>query len=711
MTAFLLLVGTTTKADEGMWIPLLLKQLNEGDMQKLGLKLSADDIYNINKSSLKDAIVHFGGFCTGEMISEEGLVITNHHCGFDAIQSNSSVEHDYITNGYWASTREQELPNPGLFVRFLVSIEDVTAKVNKELSDTLTEAQRAIELPKILAKIAKEAKGDSDYFTDVKSFYKGNEYYLMTYEVFNDVRLVGAPPESIGNFGGDTDNWMWPRHTGDFSLFRVYCGKDGKPAAYSKDNVPYKPKHYLPISMKGIQKDDFTMTFGYPGTTDRYLTSYGVTQAIDMTNPAIVKIRDKKLKVLKADMDADPKIRIMYASKYAQTANYWKYFIGQTKGLKRMRVAEQRAAEEAKFQAWADGDPTRKAKYGSALPGLKKSYEEMSKYALTRIYMNEAINRGPEIMPIANALMPLSTVLSSKDSKSEDIKAATEKAKARAESFYEEFNVATDQKLFAALLEMYYKDIPKDQHAPIFKEIESKYKSDFNSYAAAVYKTSFLTSKEKYLAFLDAPSSKKLEKDPAFRTMKSIMDFYNANIKTAITNITNNQNQFNRAYMAGLREMNPDKKYAPDANGTMRLSYGQVKAYDPMDGVKYDYFTTAQGILEKQDNTNEEFIVDPKLEKLIKNKDFGPYGENGELKVCFISNNDITGGNSGSPVINGNGELLGLAFDGNWEAMSGDIAFDPEYKRTICVDIRYVLFVIDKFAGAGHLIKEMKLVQ
>jgi len=711
MTSFLLLVSSTTKADEGMWIPLLLKQLNEGDMQKLGLKLSADDIYSINKSSLKDAIVHFGGFCTGEMISEDGLILTNHHCGFDAIQSNSSVENDYITKGYWASTRDKELPNPGLFVRFLVSIEDVTAKVNSELSDTLTEAQRTIELPKILAKIAKDAKGDSNYFTDVKSFFKGNEYYLMTYEVFNDVRLVGAPPESIGNFGGDTDNWMWPRHTGDFSLFRVYCGKDGKPAAYSKDNVPYKPKHYLPISMKGIQKDDFTMTFGYPGATDRYLTSYGVNQAIDMTNPAVVKIRDKKLKLLKEDMDADAKVRIMYAAKYAQTANYWKYFIGQTKGLKRMRVAEQRAADEAKFQAWADADPTRKAKYSNALPGLKKSYEEMSKYALTRIYMNEAITRGPEIMTIASALMPLSTVLSNKESKSEDIKAAAEKAKARAESFYQEFNVSTDQKLFAALLEMYYKDIPKDQQAPIFKEIESKYKGDFNAYAAAVYKTSFLTSQEKYLAFLDAPSSKKLEKDPAFRTMKSIMDFYNANIRGSITNITNNQNQFNRAYMAGLREMYPDKKFAPDANGTMRLSYGQVKAYDPMDGVQYDYFTTAQGILEKLDNTNKEFIVDPKLEKLIQNKDFGPYGENGELKVCFISNNDITGGNSGSPVINGNGELVGLAFDGNWEAMSGDIAYDPEYKRTINVDIRYVLFVIDKYAGASHLIKEMKLVQ
>ncbi|HMT30673.1 MAG TPA: S46 family peptidase, partial [Bacteroidia bacterium] len=391
--------------------------------------------------------------------------------------------------------------------------------------------------------------------------------------------------------------------------------------------------------------------------------------------------------------------------------NYWKYFIGQTKGLKRMRVADQRAAEEAKFQAWADGDATRKAKYGSALPGLKKSYEEMSKYALNRIYMNEAITRGPEILSQAGSLIPLSTVLANKESKPEDISALTDKSKAKADDFYSEFNASTDQKLFAALLKMYHQDVPKEQHAPVFKEIESKYKGDFDKYAAEVYKNSFFASKEKFLSFLNSPSSKKLEKDPAFHAIKSIMDYYAATSRMAISNITNSQNQFNRSYVAGLREMNPDKKYAPDANSTMRLSYGVVKDYYPMDGVYYDQFTTAKGILEKQDNTNEEFIVDPKLEKLIKNKDFGPYGENGELKVCFISTTDITGGNSGSPVINGNGELVGLAFDGNWEAMSGDIAYDPEYKRTISVDIRYVLFVIDKFAGAGHLVKEMKLVQ
>ncbi len=705
-----LLVNTTSRADEGMWLPLLLKQLNEGDMQKLGLKLTAEDIYNINQSSMKDAIVHFGGFCTGEMVSADGLILTNHHCGFDAIQSNSTVENDYITKGFWAMTREQELPNPGLYVRFLVRIEDVTAKVKSMLKDTLTETARNADLQKIYAQIAKDAKGDTHYETDVKPFFNGNEFYLFVYEKFNDVRLVGAPPESIGAFGGDTDNWMWPRHTGDFSMFRVYCGKDGKPAEYSKDNVPYKPKYFLPISTKGITKEDFTMTFGYPGRTDRYLTSYGVDQAVNMTSPAIVKIRTKKLEVIKKDMDADDKVRIQYASKYAQTANYWKYFIGQTKGLKRMNVASQRAKEEAAFQTWANADPSRKAMYGNALPALKTDYQDLGKYAIYRTYLNEAILRGPEVLSFANGHTSLMKALENKETSKEDLAKITEGLKTRAESHFKEYNTGTDKKLLSALLELYYKEVPKEQHAPIFKEVESKYSGDFSKFADAMFKSSVFVDEVRYKNFLAKPSAKVLSKDLAYRTISSIMDHYNSVAKGEVATITSNQTKSNRLYLAGLREMNPDKKYSPDANSTMRLSYGTVKDYYPMDGVYYNYFTTTDGILEKMDNSNEEFIVDSKLESLIRNKDFGPYGQNGKLNVCFISNNDITGGNSGSPVINGNGELVGLAFDGNWEAMSGDIAFDPDYKRTISVDIRYVLFIIEKYAGAGHLIKEMKLV-
>lgn len=710
LISFFLLVNIPSKADEGMWLPLLLKQLNEGDMQKLGLKLTADDIYNINKSSMKDAIVHLGGFCTGEMISGDGLLLTNHHCGFDAIQSNSTVENDYITKGYWAMTRDKELPNPGLFVRFLVRIEDVTSQVKAQLPDTLSEASRGGELQKIFSKISKDAKGDTHYEYEVRPFFNGNEFYLFVYEKFTDVRLVGAPPSSIGNFGGDTDNWMWPRHTGDFSLFRVYCGKDQKPAEYSKDNVPYNPKSFLPISLKGINKEDFTMTFGYPGRTDRYLTSYGVDQAVSMTNPAIVKIRTKKLDVLKKDMDNDDKVRIQYASKYAQTANYWKYFIGQTKGLKRMNVASQRSKDEAAFQSWADADPSRKSLYGSVLPGLKKDYQDLGKYAIYRTYLNEAITRGPEVLLFAYSHQSLMKALSNKETPKEEITKLTEGLKESSLNHFKEFNAATDQKLFSELLGLYYKEVPKDQHAPIFQEIESKYKGDFNNFAADVYASSVMVDEAKYNAFLAKPSAKVLSKDMAYKTIMSIMDHYNANGKTAIAAITASQARNNRLFLAGLREMNPSKKFAPDANSTMRLSYGTVKDYYPMDGVYYNYFTTADGILEKLDNSNDEFKVDPKLESLIRNKDFGQYGKDGKLPVCFISNNDITGGNSGSPVINGNGELVGLAFDGNWEAMSGDIAFDPDYKRTISADIRYVLFVIDKFAGAGHLIKEMKIV-
>jgi hypothetical protein len=708
--SLVLLAGSISKADEGMWLPLLLKQLNESDMQKMGLKLTADDIYNVNKSSLKDAIVHFGGFCTGEMISGDGLILTNHHCGFDAIQSHSSVEKDYITNGFWAMTRDQELPNPGLFVRYLVSIEDVTAKVKAQIPADLDESKRGAELQKIFGVMTKAAKGETKYDVEIRSFFNGNEFYMFTYEKFTDVRLVGAPPQSIGNFGGDTDNWMWPRHTGDFSMFRVYCSKDGKPADYSKDNVPYHPKHFLPISTAGLQPGDFTMTFGYPGRTDRYLSSFGVDQAVSTTSPATVKIRTKKLDVMKRDMDASDAVRIQYAAKYAQTSNYWKYFIGQTKGLKRMRVTEQKAAEEQSFQNWVNADPARKAKYGNVIAGLKKSYEDLGKYALLRTYLNEAITRGPEILMFAYSHQQLMKALENKESKPEDINKIKEEILSRADDYFKEYNVPTDKKLIAVLMELFYNEVPKDQHAPVFAEIQSKYKGDFNKYAEVMFEKSVFANEAKYRSFMAKPSAKTLSKDPAYAAVNSILDHYNANYKAAIAAITNEQNKNNRLFIEGLREMQSERKFAPDANSTMRLSYGKVKDYVPMDAVAYKHYTTAEGILEKLDNDNDEFKVSPKLEKLIRDKDFGTYGENGNLKVCFISDNDITGGNSGSPVINGSGSLVGLAFDGNWEAMSGDIAYDPVYKRTISVDIRYVLFVIDKYAGAGHLIKEMKLV-
>jgi len=704
------LFGETSKADEGMWLPLLLKKLNETDMQQAGLKLTAEDIYNINQSSMKDAIVRLGsGFCTAEMISSEGLMLTNHHCGYDAIQEHSSVEHDYLTNGFWAKTRKEELPNPGLTADFLLRIEDVSARILQGVSDTMTETQRSQAIQKIIAGIVKEASDSNAYKAEVKGMFKGNEFYLFVYQTYKDIRLVGAPPSSIGKFGGDTDNWMWPRHTGDFSLFRVYMSKDGKPAAYATDNIPYKPKYFLPVSLEGVKQDDFAMTMGYPGSTDRYLTSAGIKAALEMTNPAIVKIREKKLAIIKEDMDASDAIRIKYSAKYYECSNYYKYFIGQSKGLIRMGVAEKKKAEEDQFRQWANADPIRKEKYGTTLDNMEKNYTEIRKYILSKQYLSEAVFQGAEIIAMAYQLRALNDMLNAKDSKKEDIMAITGPLKEHAEEVYKNYHAPTDQKLFAALLKMYYDNVPNVQHPDIFAEVQSNYNGDFNKWAAAVYEKTMFADSSKYFAFLSEPSAKKLKKDPVFIAMNSIMDNYLKNIAPASKVYDQGNIREYRHLVAGMREMHPEKKFYPDANSTMRLSYGKVEDYDPMDAVHYDYFTTLEGIMEKMDNSNAEFTVPARLAELYKTKDYGKYGTNGKLNVCFITTNDITGGNSGSPVINGKGELIGLAFDGNWEAMSGDIAYDAVYKRCINVDIRYVLFIIDKFAGASGLVDEMKI--
>ncbi len=714
IATFLLFISIVTPAkifaDEGMWLLSLIKKLNEADMQKMGCKLTADQIYSVNNSSLKDAFVSLGGFCTAELVSEDGLLITNHHCGLDAVQSHSTPEKDYLTNGFWSKNREEELSNPGLFVKFLVRMEDVTDKVKAELSDTLSEAQLQAALPKIFSKITKAATDSTGYTADVRGLFKGNEYYLFVYETFTDVRLVGAPSMSIGNFGADTDNWMWPRHTGDFSLFRVYCSKDGKPAEYSKDNVPYKPKHFLPVSIAGLKKDDFTMILGYPGQTDRYLTSGGVDMAVDLTSPAVVNIRDKKLEIMNADMKASTDVRIKYQSKHNQTSNYWKYYIGQTKQLKRMRVADKKRDEESKFTAWANADDARKTIYGNLTSELKKTYDDQRKTILARTYLVEAIFQGPEILPLALSAQPLAQVLANKESKPEDIAKATEPIKEQIEEHFKNYNLPTDQKLLSGLLKLYYNDIPKELQAPVFREIENKFKGDFDEYAEEVMEHSIFATREKLEAFLKNPSAKQLNTDLAYHAVTSIMDHYQASVRPGLRVLDQKLTKLNRAYIKGLREMSPEKKFFPDANSTMRFTYGSVKDYYPMDAVSYTWFTTIDGVMEKMDNSNEEFKIKPDYEALYKKKGYGRYAENGTLHTCFITNNDITGGNSGSGVLNGNGELVGLAFDGNWEAMCGDIAFDPNYKRTICVDIRYVLWVIEKIGGATHLINEMKIM-
>ena len=692
------------RADEGMWLPLFVSRLNYVDMQKMGLHLTAEEIYSINHSSMKDAIIQFGNGCTAEVVSAEGLVLTNHHCGYGSIQSHSSVEHDYLTDGFWAMNKNEELSNPGLTAKFLVRIEDVSARVLHEITSSMTEKERSDKVHEIAKKIQDEAIKGTHYEANVRSFFNGNEYYLFVYEIFKDVRLVGAPPSSIGKFGADTDNWMWPRHTCDFSMFRIYTAPDGTPAEYSKANVPLKPKQFLPVSLNGVHKDDFAMIMGYPGTTDRYLTSYGVKLAVDQTGPTIVSIRAKKLDIMRQDMDADAAVRIKYASKYAGIANYWKFFIGQTKGLKRLDVYDQKKQIEAKFTQWINEDQGRKGKYGEALSDISQAYAELEKYNISRIYFSEAI-RGMEVVAFSRNFESLYNELKNKTPDQAKVANLVKKLHETADKFFKDYNESTDRKLMAAMLEMYYKNVPADQQPTQMADIVKRCNGDFGKYAEWAFKETFLACPVMVNAFLDKPSLKTLEKDPVF----SLWQAFSTSKKT--DDETNKANELldrgNRLFVAGLREMQPDKKFYPNANSTMRLTYGQVLDYYPADAVHYDYKTTLKGVMEKEDSTNWEFVVPAKLKQLYKTKDFGPYAENGELMTCFLTNNDITGGNSGSPVINADGQLIGLAFDGNWEAMSGNIAFEPALQRTICVDIRYVMFIIDKYAGARNLVDEL----
>ncbi len=694
--------GQVVRADEGMWLPLLIKRLNYEDMKKQGLQLTADELYSVNNSSLKDAIVSLGGFCTAEVISQEGLLLTNHHCAFDLIQSHSSPEKDYLTNGFWAMDRSQELANPGLFVNFLVRIEDVTERVNKELGG-LTGPARKAKAMEIGQRIGEEAVKGSHYNAVVKDFLHGNEYYLFVMETFTDVRLVGAPPSSIGKFGGDTDNWMWPRHTGDFSLLRVYMGPDGKPAPYSASNVPYKPKHSLPISMRGIKEGDFSMTFGYPGRTQRYRVSEALKLDYDISNPTRVALRETRLNTWKADMNKSDKVRIQYAGKHAYIANYWKFFMGENRGLKRLGTIQKRQEEEAIYQKWADQNGTTEQK--QALANIKEAIAKMRTVEKTRQTFNEGVN-GIEIFEFARDVWPIFespeglAALNSPELKEEFKKVG--------ETFFKDFNLPTDKKLFVALIKMYMENVPKEQQPASTYALLSK--GGYEKIADKIYAKSIFTDKARYMAFWNAPDAKKMAKDPAILFWKPIADFHNQNIMAQYAAGQAVLDEAMRHYVAGLRVLNANKKFYPDANSTMRMSYGTVRAYDPADGTSYKHITTIDGIIEKEDPQNEEFIVPSKLKDLYKAKDFGQYAENGTVITCFISDNDITGGNSGSPVINGKGELIGLAFDGNWESMNGNLVYDPKLKRCINADIRYVLFVIDKVCGAGHLVKEMKLV-
>ena len=710
--ALSLISASTLKADEGMWLPMLVKRLNIADMQKHGLQLSAEEIYSVNNSSLKDAIVVLnGGSCTAEMISGKGLFLTNHHCAFGVIQDNSAVDHDYLTDGFWAMAMKEELPAKGMTAGFLIEMRDVTDAVLGDISISLRGAERETALSEAIAKAEEEIKGDveSHYDIQIKSFFEGNEYYAFVYETYKDVRLVGAPPSSIGKFGGDTDNWMWPRHTGDFSMMRIYSGKDGMPADYSEDNIPYQPKHFLPISLSGVQKDDYAMIMGYPGSTDRFLSSFGVEQELTVRQPYTVKVRETRLALMKEDMNESAEVRIKYASKYAGVSNYWKYFIGQQRGLKRLKVKEQKQALEDDFQKWVNASEERKEVYGNVLKDWEDGFNESKETSLYRTYLNECVF-GSEALLMAYRTSRLSGALSAEQLNQEEVDKQIEAVKKTAEKFYKDYNQPTDKKITAALFEFFSDDIPASLQPQFFKDQVSKNKGDFNKLVDKMFAKSIFRSEASFNEFLSSPSAKTLSKDMAFQYMTEFLNHFRSDVAPMMRPPLEKIENSNRLFVHGLREMNKDVNYYPNANSTMRVTYGNVLDYYPADAIYYNFYTTIEGIMEKEDPSNDEFVVPAKLKELYNNKDYGQYGEDGDLIICFLTNTDITGGNSGSPVINGKGELIGCAFDGNWEAMSGDIAFEPKLQRTIAVDIRYVLFIVDKYAGATHLIDEMKLV-
>ncbi len=697
------------KADEGMWLLPLIEKLNQASMEELGCEITAEEIYSINKSSIKDAIVIFGGGCTGEIVSDDGLLFTNHHCGYDEIQNHSSVENDILKDGFWAMTRDQELPNPDLEVRFLVEIEEVTDKIIQELSSEMLEEDRRQKIKELIKEIETEASQNEKYEAEVRPFFAGNKYYLFVYEVFKDVRLVGTPPSSIGKFGYDSDNWEWPRHTGDFSIFRVYSAPDGSPAEYNSDNIPLKPKYFLPISLAGVNNGDFSLILGYPGQTYRYLNSFGIDETMDVTNELRIMVRGERLNILQADMIDNPKIRIQYASKYSRSSNYWKFSIGQNIGLRRLNILEEKRNEEMSFQEWVEKDSARNIQYGNVLKEFKKSYAKKREHEYNIQFLSEAFFRATEIIDFISEFQYLYMMLQVNEADEEDLNEEIAILRNTTKNFFTDYSQSTDMKVTKAMIKLYQDKTPSNEQPDFYTTINKKYKGDIEKYVDKMFDKTFFMDQERVMEFLDQPDIKVLKKDIGFVTANSIFRKY-YNEYSSIDEYELKLDKLERLYMQGRMTMNKEGFQYPDANFTIRMSYGIVKDYYPRDAVHYDYYTLLEGVMEKEDTSNFEFLVPEKLKKMYTEKDFGRYGKDGKMPVCFITNNDITGGNSGSPVLNKKGELIGLAFDGNWEAMSGDIAFEPDIQRCICVDIRYVLFVIDKIADAGHLIEELNIV-
>jgi hypothetical protein len=702
-------------ADEGMWLPMLLGQQVYNDMVKKGLKLTKEQLYSINKASLKDAIIIFGGGCTGEIVSAEGLIFTNHHCGYNAIAAASTVSNNYLQDGFYAMNKGEEIPT-NITVQFLLRIDDVTKEVMDSLAG-LTGTERLQKQSAVMQAINKRmSDGTQNIEVRVNSLFKGNQFLAFVYQRYTDVRLVGTPPESVGKFGGDTDNWEWPRHTGDFSVFRVYSSADGKPAKYSENNVPLKPKWFLPVSLKPLKDGDFAMIWGYPGSTNRYESSYGIKIATDINNPTLVKLRDVRLKYMFEEMKKDPAVKLQLASSFAGIANYWKFYDGETKQLLKYDVLGQKQQFEQKFNAWAKDKP----EYKSIFEDWGKAYNAWRPYAEHRQYINEGIAGSP-LISFAASLIQLEAALVKPGTPMTDVKKLAEAADKQRTDFLAEENKVSDQNIVAAVTRMFYEDIEKDQQ-PIgfYGTLKNAYgplneDATYKKYAAELFSKTMIFDDSKWKAFIANPDGLTLQSDPAFAHASSFITNYTSKYKPYYDQFTAKNAEFGRLYMKGIMEMDPvkAKMMYPDATFTMRVSYGAVKSYKPRDAVAYDYVTTSKGLLEKYKPGDYEFDLPANQIELLKKKDFGQYMDptRKDLVIGFITTNDITGGNSGSPVINGKGELIGLAFDGNYEALSHKLAFDKDLNRTICVDIRYVLWCIDKLGGGANIIKELKLVK
>ena len=701
---FLLFIIQAQAQQGGMWIPSLLEGMNAKEMQKLGMKMSVKDIYDVNHSSLKDAVPHFNGGCTSEVISPKGLILTNHHCGFGEIQAHSTVEHDYLTDGFWAYNLSEELPNENLEVTFIIKIEDVTTKVLEGVNALPTEEAKQQQIQKNISALSNSFPKESWQENKIRTFYEGNQYMLFVTETFKDVRLVGAPPSLIGKFGSDTDNWVWPRHTGDFSLFRIYADKNNRPASYSKDNVPYTPKHFLPISLDGVQEDDFTMVFGYPGKTTEYLPAVAIEQIASELNPAKIEVRDKALKVIDSYMRKDKAIKIQYASKYAGTANYWKKWIGETQGLEKSNAVAIKKEQEKAFQQKVI-KAGKQAEYGNLLSEFEKNYNEIAPYALSREYFTEVVLRNTELLNLAYKTVQLEQIYYAKGEQS-----FTDRKNTMVNGmgeFYKDFSVTVDEKVFDELIYLYATKSPQ-QFLP-----ESLVKADTKALTKDIYNNSKLVNYEKFKALLNGDAKTvlaNLNNDPAFKLVKDLTASYQKTVAPKYDEINLKIKALQRDYMKALLELNKDARLFPDANSTLRVTYGKVKGYEPRDAVDYKYITYLDGAFEKYVPEDYEFDIPAKLKELYKNKDYGQYAENGKMPVCFIGTNHTTGGNSGSPALDAYGNLIGLNFDRVWEGTMSDIYYDPLICRNIMVDIRYVLFIIDKYAGANNIIEELKFV-